>query len=74
MNSIKLSTTVQTPSAFGMPFDGRTFVATPVCGTGTTTSIVRDRVAMDVQGAITAGADLVFAARPGTTAWRPPNC
>jgi hypothetical protein len=74
MNSIKLSTTAQTPSAFGMPTYGHAFGATTVCGAGIATSIVRDRRSTDVQGAVKGAMGLALATFPGTTAWRPPTC
>jgi hypothetical protein len=64
--------TAQIPSAFGMPVSGRALGASTVWATGLTTSVVRDRKA--VQGATGAVTGLTQGYFPGTSAWRPPNC
>lgn len=75
MNSIKLMTTVQTPSRFGMPACGHAFETAHrgsdvAAITGFGTSVVeRDRFATQIKG----GLGLVPAYVPGISAWSPPT-
>ena len=74
MNSIKLSTTVQTPSAFGMPIcGGHAFDVTTGAGTAT---VVRERdgIVAAATGATKGDMGLAPSYFPGTSAWRPPSC
>ena len=67
MNSIKLCTTVQTPSYIGMPISGRAFhMATDL--------VVRQRSVAATTWAEKRDMGLAAQSFPGTSAWRPPSC
>lgn len=74
MNSIKLCTTVQSPSAFGMPISGGH--ALGLLTDVRTAVVVRERagIAAATQGATKGDMGLAPTYFPGTTAWRPPTC
>jgi hypothetical protein len=69
MNTNKLWMTAQTPSSIGMPISGYAFGTTAASQAGLVA------VATDVRDCHVAGVpSLVEGIRPGTSAWRPPNC